>query len=102
MEMGDLEGALESFKTLVNTEPDYLPGTYYLGETYGKLGNLGYAHYHLGVYYKEKGRFKNARFHLNRALDLLANDTDKRPKIEKALRELSGDEAHDRNDQSAL
>lgn len=102
MEMGDLEGALESFKTLVNTQPDYLAGTYYLGETYGKLGNLGHAHYHLGVYYKEKGRFKNAKFHLNRALNLLANDTDKRLKIEKALRELSGDEAYDRSEQSAL
>jgi predicted Zn-dependent protease len=102
MEMGDLEGALDSFKTLVDTKPDYLPGTYYLGETYGKLGNLGDAHYHLGIYYKEKGRFKNAKFHLNRALNLLVKDTDKKLKIERALRELSGDEAHDRNEQSAL
>jgi hypothetical protein len=81
--------------------PDYLPGTYYLGETYGRLGNLGEAHYHLGIYFKEKGRFKNARFHLNRALNLLAGDAEKKLTIEKALRELSGAEAHDRNAQSA-
>ncbi len=101
MEMGDLHAALESFKTLVNMAPDYLPGTYYLGETYGRLGNLGEAHYHLGIYFKEKGRFKNARFHLNRALNLLAGDAEKKLTIEKALRELSGTEAHDRNAQSA-
>ena len=101
MEMGDLQGALDSFKTLVNTAPDYLPGTYYLGETYGKLGNLGEAHYHLGIYYKEKGRFKNAKFHLNRALNLLAKDTERRLTIEKALKELSGAQGHDHNEKSA-
>lgn len=101
MEMGNLQGALESFKTLVNTAPDYLPGTYYLGEVYGKLGNLGEAHYHLGIYYKEKGRLKNAKFHLNRALDLLTKDPEKRLTIEKALKELSGAQGHDRNEKSA-
>jgi predicted Zn-dependent protease len=101
METGDLHGALDSFKTLVDTAPDYLPGTYYLGETYGKLGNLGEAHYYLGVYYKEKGSFKNAKFHLNRALSLLARDSARRLTIEKALKELSGTEVRDRNEQSA-
>jgi len=101
MEMGDLQGALDSFKTLVNTAPDYLPGTYYLGETYGKLGNLGEAHYHLGIYYKERGRSKNAKFHLNRALNLLAKDTERRLTIEKALKELSRAQEHDHNEKSA-
>jgi len=100
METRDLQGALESFKTLVNTAPDYLPGTYYLGETYGKLGKLGEAHYYLGIYYKEKGRSKNAGFHLNRALNLLAKDHAKRLVIEKALKELSGAQGHDRNEKS--
>ena len=101
VETGDLQGGLDSFKTLVDTAPDYLPGIYYLGETYGKLGNLGEAHYYLGVYYKERGRFKNARFHLNRALNLLAKDAEKRLTIEKALKELSRVEVYDRNEQSA-
>lgn len=100
-EMGDLQGALNSFKILVKTAPDYLPGTYYLGETYGKLGNLGEAHYHLGIYYKKRGRFKNAKFHLNRALNLLAKDTERRLTIEKALKELSEVQEHDRNEKSA-
>ena len=101
MEMGDLQGALDSFKTLVNTAPDYLPGTYYLGETYGKLGNIGEAHYHLGMYYKERGEFKNAKFHLNRALNLLAKDSERRQAIEKVLKELSGARGLDRNEKSA-
>jgi len=101
MEKRDLQGALISFKTLVKMAPDYLPGTYYLGETYGKLGNLGEAHYHLGIYYKERGRIKNAKFHLNRALNLLAKDSEKRPTIEKALKELSEAQGHDRNEKSA-
>jgi predicted Zn-dependent protease len=101
METGDLHGALDSFKTLVDTAPDYLPGIYYLGETYGKLDNLGEAHYYLGVYYKEKGSFKNAKFHLNRALNFLAKDSARRLTIEEALKELSGVEVRDRNERSA-
>jgi predicted Zn-dependent protease len=101
MEMGDLQGALNSFNTLLNTVPDYLPGIYYLGETYGKLGNLGEAHYHLGIYYKERGQFKNAMFHLNRALNLLAKDSERKLTIEKALKELSEAQEHDHNEKSA-
>jgi predicted Zn-dependent protease len=100
-EMGDLQGALDSFKTLANTAPDYLPGTYHLGETYGKLGNLGDAHYYLGIYYKKRGRFRNAEFHLRRALTLLAKDTERRLTIERALKELSRAQGHDHNEKSA-
>ena len=101
MEMGDLQGALDCFKTLVNTAPDYLPGTRYLGETYGKLGNDGEAHYHLGIYNQKKGEFKIAEFHFKRALNLLAKDGERRQAIEKALKELSGSQGHNRNEKSA-
>ncbi|MBW1858798.1 MAG: M48 family metalloprotease [Deltaproteobacteria bacterium] len=100
-EMGDLDGALDSFKTLRNNAPHYLPGIYYLGETYGKLGSFGEAHFYLGFYYLEKGRFRNAEFHLNRAFDLLPKGTVKRNTVEKALKQISGAEANDRNKQSA-
>jgi len=100
-EIGDLNGALDSFQTLVNTAPHYLLGIYYLGETYGKLGNLGEAHYYLGGYHLEKGQFSNAKFHLNEALQLLPKDSTKRLTVEKALKEVSVGEAHDRNERSA-
>jgi predicted Zn-dependent protease len=100
-ETGDLDSALNSFKTLLDNAPHYLPGVYYLGETYGKLGNLGEAHFYLGFYYLEKGRFRNAEFHLNRALDLLPKGTVKRETVEKALKQISGAEANDHKKQSA-
>jgi tetratricopeptide (TPR) repeat protein len=100
-EMGDLDDALDSFKTLLENAPHYLPGIYYIGETYGKLGNLGEAHFHLGFYYLEKGRFRNAEFHLNRALDLLPKGTVKRKTVEKALKQISGAEGNDHKKQSA-
>ena len=88
MEKGDLEGALETFKELVRSNSDYLPATYYLGETYGKLGNSAEAHYHIGMYHKEKGEVKNASFHLNRALKLFGKDPARQEKIEEALNGL--------------
>jgi predicted Zn-dependent protease len=90
IETGDLEGALTTFKGLIKTHPDYGSGIYYLGETYGKLGNLAEAHYHLGMYHQEEGDLKNARFHLTRALKLFANDRVRQQEIEEALRALKG------------
>jgi predicted Zn-dependent protease len=84
----DLHGALETFNTLVEKYPAYSPGIYYLGETYGKLGNLPEAHYHLGMYYKGKGSVKNATFHLERALELSSGDPARQETIRKALKAL--------------
>ena len=100
-EMGDLDGALESFKTLLDNAPHYLPGIYHLGETYGKLGNLGEAHFYLGFYYMEKARFRNAEFHLSRALDLLPKGSAKRETVKKTLKQISGAKANDHRKQSA-
>jgi tetratricopeptide (TPR) repeat protein len=88
IETADLVGALETLKGLIKTNPDYGSGIYYLGETYGKLGNLAEAHYHLGMYYKEEGQVKNARFHLARALKLFGNDAVRQEEIKEALKEL--------------
>jgi tetratricopeptide (TPR) repeat protein len=99
--MGDLDSALDSFKTLLENAPHYLPGVYYLGETYGKLGKLGEAHFYLGFYYLEKGQFENAEFHLNRALNLLPKGSLKRTTVENALKEISTGEAIDHKKQSA-
>ena len=80
MELGRLKEAAVTFEELIAKKYDYPRAFYSLGETYGKLGRLDEAHYCLGIYYKEKNDFKNALFHLKRALDNIS-DPDKREKI---------------------
>ncbi len=46
------------------------------------------AHYYLGLYYKKEGDFKNAEFHLKKALN--TKDPDKKLKIKEILKEISG------------
>jgi len=89
MELGSLHEAAVTFEELIEKNYDYPRAFYSLGETYGKLGRLDEAHYWLGVYYKKKDDFKNAEFHLKRALELMG-DSDKREKIEKMLKEIHG------------
>jgi predicted Zn-dependent protease len=84
----DLHGALETFKGLLDKYPGYTSGVYYLGETYGKLGNMPEAHYHLGMYYRKKGSAKNARFHLERALELSSQDPSRQETIREALKNV--------------
>jgi len=91
METGDLNGALETFRALEKKKANYLPAIYYLAQTYGKLGKLSEAHYGLGIYYKQKGQFKIARFHLERALGLFADNPARQREINKTLKDLPQD-----------
>ena len=88
MEIGDLVSALETFKEIAGNEADDLPVDYYLGETYGKLGNEAEAHFRLGLHYKKKEDFKNAVFHLKRALALSAKDPARQEEIKEVLKGL--------------
>ena len=65
-------------------------GHYFLGETYGKLGELGKAHYHLGQHYVSKGDERNAVFHLEKAMKLL-QDPVTLEKIKEILKEIGQD-----------
>jgi beta-barrel assembly-enhancing protease len=89
MELGRLHEAAVTFEELIKKNNDYPQALYALGETYGKLGRLGEAHYYLGIYYKKKDDVKNAVFHLKRALEHMEN-SDKKEKIEKMLKEIHG------------
>ena len=87
MEIGRLMEAAITFEDLVRLKPDYEQTFYYLGQTYGKIGKLGDAHYNLGIYYDKKEDFKNAQFHLNRALEH-TDDPSKKATIEDMLEEI--------------
>lgn len=88
IELGKLKEAISTFEKLIAKNPDYTPALYFLGNTYGKLGELEDAHYFLGIYYRNKQNYKNALFHLNRALKITI-DPNKRSKIEEILKKVS-------------
>lgn len=92
IELGRLKEAISTFEKLIAKNPDYTMALYFLGNVYGKLGKLEDAHYFLGIYYKNKQNYKNALFHLNRALKTII-DPDKRSKIEELLKEIRKNEA---------
>ena len=85
---GDFQGAVETFERLLAVAPGYFPARYHMGEAYSKLGNALEAHFNLGIYYMHKGPLKNARFHLERALQLAAGFPEKKGKIQKQLKRL--------------
>ncbi len=88
IELGKLKEAVSTFEKLIAKNPDYTLALYFLGNVYGKLGKFEDAHYFLGIYYKNKQNYKNALFHLNRALKTII-DPGKRSKIEELLKEIS-------------
>lgn len=89
VELGHLMDAAATFEALIAKKYNYPRAFYFLGETYGKLGKLDDAHYNLGIYYEKKGEFKNAAFHLKKALELM-NDPNKRAVIENRLKDIKG------------
>jgi tetratricopeptide (TPR) repeat protein len=89
MALGRLHEAAVTFENLIAKKYNNPQVFYSLGETYYKKGRLDDYHYYLGIFYKEKNDFKNASFHLKRALENMS-DPDKREKIEKMLKQISG------------
>jgi predicted Zn-dependent protease len=87
MELGRMADARETFQNLVRTNENYTQAYYYLGESSGRLGDMFAAHYNLGRFYQQKGDLKNAGFHLNRALKL-ATDESQKQMVELQLKAL--------------
>jgi len=92
LELGQYQNAEETFLSLLEKEPHYDEAYYFLGETFGKRGNLGEAHYYLGLFYQKKDNLHKAGFHLTRALKQ-TTDPDTRQKIETALETIRKKEA---------
>lgn len=89
VELGHLTDAVETFEKLTLKQHNYPRAFYTLGETYWKLGKEGDAHYYLGIHYKNKRDFKNAIFHLKKAIENIDNPY-KKAKAEELLKEIRG------------
>jgi predicted Zn-dependent protease len=87
MEMKKFEAAVATFKDLTEKHPNYKQAFYYLGEACGRQDNLEDAHYYLGIYYNDRKDFKNAGFHLEKALTY-TKDQGRKLKIEEMLKHL--------------
>jgi predicted Zn-dependent protease len=86
-ELGRLMDAVATFEKLISKQQNYPRAFYTLGETYWKLGKKGDAHYYLGLHYKSKRDFKNAIFHLKKALENI-DEPYKTAKAEELLKEI--------------
>lgn len=87
VELGHLMDAVATFEKLISKQQNYPRVFYTLGETYWKLGNKGDAHYYLGIHYKNNKDFKNAIFHLKKALENI-DEPYKRAKVDELLKEI--------------
>lgn len=87
LEGGEYEEAVKVFSMVTEEHEDIEEAYYYLGQTYGKLGDLPRAHYNLGVYYKRVRNFKNAMFHLKKAVEI-TEDPEEKGKMEEMIQEI--------------
>lgn len=89
LEMGQLKEASANFQSLIDNYPKFKHGFYFLGQSLGKEGNLGDAHYYLGIYYLKERDFKSATVHFKRALNYTEGDQpERRQELEKILAKL--------------
>ena len=87
MALGRYEAAADTFKSILDSDPDNVDVYLYLGEAEGKLDRLASAHYYLGKYYIKDRNRQTARFHLNKALEL-EKDPEQIKKIKELLKEV--------------
>jgi predicted Zn-dependent protease len=79
--------AVRALKKVLTMVPEDRSAIWYLGEAYGKIGEMGHAHYYLGLHAFKIKDLKNARFHLQKAAQLLSDPTLK-AEAEKRLAEM--------------
>jgi beta-barrel assembly-enhancing protease len=85
-EKGEYSLALENFKRAMRLGTEGEDLYHYLGMVYGKLNDLGKAHYYFGLSFKRKGDLPKALFHFQTALKYAANDPVDRDLIEKEIK----------------
>lgn len=88
-DMGRFKEASANYQSLVEKYPQYDQGFFLLGQSLGKEGQLGDAHYYLGIFYLKEGDFKSATVHFKRALKYTEGvQSERRQKIEQILAKL--------------
>ena len=87
MARGHFKAAAAIFADLLAAYPHHENAFYFLGQSFGEMGQLGNAHYYLGRYYRSQNDWSNARFHFNRALQHTDSDQQK-TRIQKKLDSL--------------
>jgi tetratricopeptide (TPR) repeat protein len=92
------ELALRNFEEVRTADPDMDQLYYNLAMVQSKLGNLAEAHFLYGIHSKKDGNFKNARYHLNKALELYRGNRSKTDEIEKQLEEVKEKEKEKEKD----
>jgi len=85
--LGQFDDALATLSPIPETNNLYSEAYYYLGEAYGKLGNVSRSHFNLGVYYQKNKDLRNAQFHFNRALQSTDNPEEKQ-EIQRDIDEI--------------
>ncbi|MDY0313338.1 MAG: M48 family metalloprotease [Desulfobacterales bacterium] len=88
-ETGREQEAVRNLDVLVARHPDYLEARYFLGQSLGRVGRLPEAYYHIGLYHWALRDLKNARLHLERALDGIDSEM-RQAQIRDILKEIDG------------
>jgi predicted Zn-dependent protease len=87
--LGDYRKAIQIFERLSAFTPIRTDVYYHLGIVYGRVKQLGLAHYNFGIYFKALGQLQNASFHFRKAEALSKNNPGLKEKIQKAKGEAS-------------
>ncbi|MDI6795973.1 MAG: M48 family metalloprotease [Desulfatibacillaceae bacterium] len=82
---GNLDTAAMHLEKAVDLNPKDSLALYTLGQALGRRGDMAKAHYYLGRYHLGQKDMQNALFHLNRARELAAGDTELLEKISKVM-----------------
>ncbi|OQY07156.1 MAG: hypothetical protein B6I22_03620 [Desulfobacteraceae bacterium 4572_123] len=92
-ELGELTEAQTAFESALKLDPDYADAYYFAGKAFSKQGKPGAAHYNLGIFYQKTAQFKNAVFHLKKALQLIVIPS-KKEEIKDRLKKVRRAQAH--------
>jgi predicted Zn-dependent protease len=89
-EQGKIQQALDHLREADTLAPLYPEIDYHLGVLFGRIDQLGPAHFHLGRYYMARSDRHLALFHYEKAKELLPAGDERLEDIEEILETLKG------------